>query len=179
MNNSTLHIRSLFSRYLTAALAGVNRDLSSRALTLLRRRQREGLLRSKSRPRRRSVKPLGWLVLVRGGATETAEFCLDTTRRSHSPSGGWREGVVLSELTPWWFALFVYSWMDTSAPGSQHRGSGPLCYLLICQAHVTGPVNGLQCDDSEWPLQIEVILHLPTSPPGWGQPPASVAAMSS
>lgn len=167
MNNSALHICSMISRYLTAALAGVCRDLSSRALTLGRRRQREGLLKSEPRPRRRSVKPLGWLVLL-GGTIETAEFCLDTMRRSHSPSGGWRKVVVLSELTPWWFALFVYSWMDTSAPGSQRRGSGPLCYLLICQARVTGPVNGLQCDDSEWPLQIEVILHLPTSPPGWG-----------
>lgn len=60
--------------------------------------------------------------------------------------------------------------MDTSAPGSQRRGTQPLCYLLICQAHVTAPVNGLQCDDSEWPLQIEVILHLPPLHPAGGNP---------
>lgn len=78
---------------------------------------------------------------------------------SRSSSGG------PSELPPWWFALFVYSWMDTSAPADQCRGNGPLCYLLICQAHVTHPVNGLLCDDSEWPFKIEVIFHLPTPSP--------------
>lgn len=55
--------------------------------------------------------------------------------------------------------------MDTSAPADQCRGNGPLCYLLICQAHVTHPVNGLLCDDSEWPFKIEVIFHLPTPSP--------------
>lgn len=55
--------------------------------------------------------------------------------------------------------------MDTWAPADQCRGNGPLCYLLICQAHVTHPVNGLLCDDSEWPFKIEVIFHLPTPSP--------------
>lgn len=42
---------------------------------------------------------LGWLVLV-GGTIDSAEFCLDTVRRSHSPSEDLREVGVLSELTP-------------------------------------------------------------------------------
>lgn len=64
-----------------------------------RRRQREGLLRSESRPRRRSVKPLwegwgegGWGV-YRNRQNYALTTCVEATR--HQGAGG--EGGVLSE----------------------------------------------------------------------------------